>query len=131
MRNIVIENKNIFLKLLIAKNIPVINTMLIFQELFFHPTNKLKLNKNEKKIIILKKIFFKSKLKKNIPHIIIGHNLNRKLPKTNSSLKKLEILKLIILKPKRFVPVENCKITSNKTIKIGKISNKYIFLLDF
>ena len=28
MRNIVIENKNIFLKLLIAKNIPVINTML-------------------------------------------------------------------------------------------------------
>ena len=83
-----------------------------------------------KKIIILKKFFFKSKLK-NIPHIIIGHNLNRKLPKTNSSLKKLEILKLIILKPKRFVPVENCKITSNKTIKIGKINNKYIFLLDF
>ena len=61
---------------------------------------------------------------------MIGHNLTKKLPKTNSSLKKLEILPLIIWKPKRFAPLKNWKITSNKIKKIGETSNKNKFLLD-
>ena len=59
---------------------------------------------NEKKAIIGIIFFFKSIFKKNINHKIIGINLTKKLPKISSSLKKLETLSPVILKPKVLKP---------------------------
>jgi len=62
---------------------------------------------NEKKDIMKKIFFLRSILKKNINHKITGNNLTKKLPKISSSLKKLETLSPVILKPKELKPKKN------------------------
>ena len=71
--------------------------------------------------------FFVSIFKKKTNHKTIGNNLTKKLPRINSSWKKLDILPPIISKPKKFVPLKNWKIESINNINKDKINNKKYF----